>query len=279
MKQKTHLKVMTLVLCGILLSILIIVGGTILVTQFPKYNGYLGDYPELFSMAINNLIGAKGGISSEITFPPVLEVIEEDFFGRKLFCYYESDDTGVCLLISQKAESGYVYFYPDCNFIAAPLVAGNKVDLHGTDIPSTIDNPLNDFKMEEINKLKELNDWNKELREDKMAKAAIRTKKEDIDVNENFLREIYSNWVKDENGFYNYYEPFITDEYGRMIIRLIGNRKINDNYERKDIIVILQPDGKCNENIGIMDIDNYYNYQQELKEFKERNDFGKPQVH
>ena len=80
-------------------------------------------------------------------------IIETDSFGRVLFefiapCFITGKTENV-LVICQKADSDYVYFYEDICF-------------------SFADN--NEFS---VSALKEINDWNKELNIDKMAKRPI----------------------------------------------------------------------------------------------------------
>jgi hypothetical protein len=120
----------------------------------PKYTG---EHPELFSVAVNSLLGTKGYAQSERPFQPELVLQEEDNYGRKLFFYNELEGiSAYSLVISQKSDSEYVYFYPDYNFISSE----DEV-----------------FSDEETEVLKRKNDWGKEINEDKCTKTNIVTKK------------------------------------------------------------------------------------------------------
>ena len=56
--------------------------------RFPD-DHYSGDYPELFTVAVNSLLGAKGYSVTEIFHEIILLVIDEDSYGRVMFLYVE----------------------------------------------------------------------------------------------------------------------------------------------------------------------------------------------
>ncbi len=88
-----------------------------------------------------------------------LEVIEEDSFGRVLYKFMSysralgelNDDQIWTMLICQKSDKNYTYYYENYSFI-----------LSGGD---------DDFENAEIEKLKVWNDWNKDLDDSKMTKV------------------------------------------------------------------------------------------------------------
>lgn len=151
-----------------------------------SYKGYTGEYPELFTVAINCIPNAEGRIIHEVSEAPIVHLIEVDENGRKLFCYSEEygryedgrnqgkmSRGGVNLVICQFSDSEYAYYYPSITYISAPLCEGNKIYIYGNSRPATIDNPLNDFTNEEIEELKQKNDWGQELDLEKCEKAPI----------------------------------------------------------------------------------------------------------
>jgi len=81
---------------------------------------YRGDYPELFSVAVNSILGAQGFQEGGWPRPiqPYIRVLEEDNYGRRLFIYTEDVTIGVSSyrVIIQKVEGDYAYFYPHYNF-------------------------------------------------------------------------------------------------------------------------------------------------------------------
>lgn len=149
---------------------------------------YVGNYPELYSVAINSAPEVKGYIGCpHRDDSPVVGLIEEDAYGRKLFCYTEdgADDTfarhGFYLMICQSSAQKEAFYYDGVNYINAPLATGNKVIQRAglfKRYPSDVSNKLNDFTEEEINALKEANDWNAPLTLDKCVKVKIVTRVE-----------------------------------------------------------------------------------------------------
>lgn len=257
-------------------GLILIVGGMYFVTHFPKYGGYVGEYPDLFTVAVNSLVGSSGYIQSEISFPPVVELLDEDSYGRRLFCYSEDSSTGVSLVVSQKTDGEYVWFYLDYNFISAPLAEGNNIVKIGSDIPSEITNPYNNFSSESIESLKEINDWGNPLDEGRMEKAKIIRKKTKRKEDKQYLEEIYNSYME-KNGVetsYFSYEYFLSDEYGRRIIVLYGSGIIENEFTVKSLVVVLQADGVCDSENGIMEFDDKYTYQDSFKEFKEKNNWN-----
>ncbi len=154
------------------------------------FEGYTGEYPELFSVAINSIPNMYGSISYEVTTEPLVRYLEKDEYGRVLFCYSEesgkyidgknqgkADCGGVNLVICQGHDNKYAYYYDGCNYISSPLCEGNAIHIYGYVKPPAIDKPYNDFTEEQIAKLKADNDWGKELDFDKCVKVKIVRKK------------------------------------------------------------------------------------------------------
>ena len=140
------------------------------------FEGYTGDYPELFSVAAYSIPNMCGAIHYEVKDEPLVCYLEEDEYGRVLFCYSEeygeyidgryygnADHGGVNLVICQGHDDEYAYYYNGCNYISSPLCEGNKIGIYGWVKPPDIVNPYNDFTDEQISKLKEDNDWGKEI--------------------------------------------------------------------------------------------------------------------
>ena len=155
-----------------------------------EYAGYTGKYPELFTVGAYGIPNMNGCIYYEVTDEPVVHYLEEDEYGRVLFCYSEeygkysdgrnqgkADHGGVNLVICQGHDTEYAYYYKDCHYISAPLCVGNNISVYGDVKPPAIKNPYNDFSEEQIAKLKEENDWGRELNLDKCEKSKIVRKK------------------------------------------------------------------------------------------------------
>lgn len=137
---------------------------------------YLGDYPDLYSVAINSVEGLRGYIHSEIGHPSVVELIETDNYGRSLFVYCEEDSRDqsiVYLMISQGRTIKGATFYFGVNYIFDNLSENNVVHIFGHKRSSYLEYPLNDFSESEIEELKLNNDWNKPLNYEKYKTVPI----------------------------------------------------------------------------------------------------------
>jgi len=225
---------------------------------------YEGEYLELYSIAINTLLGARGYGYSEQPFQPRIEVIDEDKFGRKLFIYFENSSISTySLIISQKNDDDYTYFYPDYNFISFTL------ELKVFD---NISKFFDQFPVEKIEELKRKNDWDMEIDESKCLKEKIVRKKDNGPINERKVLNICINVLgNDAYPHLSSIEFFKTDDYNRAIY--FGRGKISSN---RHIIMLFNPDGSYNESTGIMELFDIMNYQDELKNFKELNNWNKP---
>lgn len=223
-----------------------------------------GEYPELYSIAVNSLLGVLGYNShGDVS----IEIIEEDSFGRKLFSYSEGETYS--LLISQKTNEPYVYYYPDYNFIS------KKWEGEGTS-----------FTKEEVEDLKRKNDWDKELNESKSIKVEITRKKtkteihiEDKDFETIFKSVAQSKGYKGNDTIFRSAIYCTSDMYGRALYyawgvgRDVNGEGVNQHslYMDLKLIIIFNPDGSYNIDTSIMELSDMYNYQDALKAFKELN--------
>jgi len=211
---------------------------------------YCGDYPELYSIAIHSLLGSTGYDFSERKFDSEVTVIKEDNYGRKIFLYFENNIVSTySIIISQKVDDNYSYFYPDYNFISAAD---------------------NDFLEEAIEELKRKNDWDMPINTGKCVKVEIVRKKSGGPVNSGTLLELYSKTLGDD-AFYHlsYIEFFTIDNYDRSIYFGFGK---SERY----VVMLFKPDGTYDESKCVMELTDLYSYQDELKEFKDLNDWNKP---
>ncbi|MCL2253498.1 MAG: hypothetical protein FWC09_03565 [Lachnospiraceae bacterium] len=220
-------------------------------TSTPKL--YPGDYSDLYTVAINTMLDSWGAVGGWYSIR--INIIEQDAYGRVLFQYYESK-VNHCLIISQLTEEQFVYFYPDYNFIS-----------------SSEDN----FSMEQINELKERNDWNMDLNIDKCIRKEITILKEEGNIiKDSKFEAFYYDLYDDEPSFIsaNY---FSKDDYGRSIYTTRSRGKRTVTYSGDDIIIMMfYPDGTYNKEVGYFELTELYNYQDELKQFKERNNWNLP---
>ena len=236
---------------------------------------YKGDYPELFTVALNSLLGITG-VAPNMIDDPGITMLEEDNYGRTLFMYREGRGLGISILISQKSDEHYVYFYPHYNFIIFETFAemtARTERMEGLRLDQFYPEAI-----EQVDELKERNDWNQELNLEKS------TRKE-IDVFNNFNREgpvrdsilleLYNIALGDdafEHPLKYYVNLLTTDDYGRSVYWGTGGEWNNRRY----VVMFFQPDGSFDEVKGFMEWEDRLHYQTALREFKERGGWNQP---
>lgn len=235
------------------LKIILIVFVVFLTSCTQDKDDYNGEYPELYSIAINSLLGAEGYHFGERKIPPNLKVIEEDEYGRKLYTYSEYNTVSAySLIISQKSDDDYAYFYPDYNFISK-----SKGDFSGV----------------EIEDLKKKNDWDKGIDVEKCIRVKITRKKGLSPIDDEDIIELYKKaFGKDALSIKSARQAiwfFIADDYGRSMYLGYGENK---SY----CVMLINPDGSYDEETWLMFLQDPNNYQDELKAFKELNDWNEP---
>jgi hypothetical protein len=92
----------------------------------------------------------------ENTVESILKIIEEDNYGRKLYFYYENRRVSThTLVVSQKSDDKYAYYYPDNNYIS--MYSEDLDYFKVSEKNVTITDICNSFTEEKINELKERN--------------------------------------------------------------------------------------------------------------------------
>ena len=249
---------------------------------------YTGPYPELCSVAWASLVDVQGYWSDgELSGEAYVEVIETDSYGRVLFSYSERKDypdgkggykEGIYLLVMQSKDADEVRYYPeDCyRFV--------KVDRleYGEGYA---------FDPEVIAGLKTLNDWEKPMDASKCDSTEIVKKKpegkikngEDDAFLEKIIGEYYARsgrYIHPKNASFVSDSSFVTkDDYGRELYTVYSRfDEYTDKCETQYLyrfLLILMPDGSCDENTVIM-LDDADNSQNEVKLIKESNNWNKP---
>ena len=206
---------------------------------------FLGQEVGLYSVAMNSVLGCS--------YHGDIKVLEEDSFGRVLFSG-SSTLNYFSILICQKEDkqNGYVYFYPDCNFI----VAKNA----------------DDITEDQIDLLKQQNNWDEELNENLMTKVKILRKQEKMssDITKRKIKKILK-----EDPSYVWHAGFrlelvTKDAKGKHLFYVRTTPGFDRNY-----VVIINANGTYDKDNCIMEIIDLWNYQDDLKEFKAHNDWQK----
>ena len=224
---------------------------------------YHGEYPELYSVAIHSLLGTTGCDFSERKFDSEIMIVEEDQYGRTMFLYYEGAAISTwSFLVSQKSDDNYSYFYPDFNFTS---FTEDDLFLAKFDFME-----LYNQSDEEIEALKSKNDWDMKIDLDKCVKVEIVRKKAEGPV-QGSAWELYNKALGDDAHVPHSIEFFTTDDYGRSIYFGYG-KPSSERY----IVMLFKPDGTYDESKCVMELTDLYSYQDELKQFKDLNDWNKP---
>nr|MBE6545307.1 hypothetical protein [Oscillospiraceae bacterium] len=247
---------------------------------------YRGDRTDLYTVAVNNIFGVLGYESNgEAVFDPYIEVIDTDDYGRVLFFYDEGyrNTYGKAIVIMQKYEVDFVYYYQDVCQIPYIVTEGSIVTTSYSDM----------FSQEQIESLKEANDWNKPLDADKCTRTAVVDSKNDegtLRLDEDDFERVIKSYVtehgyKGDDTIYRHSVYCNTDKYGREIFYVYGvgrdvkGEGLSPTSESKwyYFAIIFNPDKSCpKENIYEI-IDPTESYEA-IKQLKEDCGWNKPWI-
>jgi len=216
----------------------------------------VGDYPELFSVAMGSILGAEGlylgGIGADI------EVLEEDNYRRVLFTYIvESDVYPTRYIIMQKCDGEYAYFYPHYNFI------------------SSMSRGVSD---EALDMLKEANSWNREMSDaGEFDRVRITRSKDTGPISDKKRIDVYLKIFPSTNmpRWRSSSAPMVflrTDTYGRSIYYTGGRI---DGFD-VGITVFFSADHSFDIETGMLDVTGLIDYQTELRLFMDANGWNTP---
>lgn len=237
-----------------LLTIILAVCSVLIFIPFTgcAFKGYSGEYPDLYTVAINSILWNWGHIQQlEGTAQPIIGILEKDDYGRTLYVYYEGSGAETNLVISQYSEEDYVYYYEDFNF----LQKDNRSAQEG-------------FSQEEVDNLKSLNDWGKEIDLKKCVKKQITRKKQSIPCDEKIIEEKAVQKFNEKGERYNINTKYLTsDNLGNFLVYGYIWLKDESNIH---IFFVMFIDADC-ERFDFFVPSERYSYQEELKNFKVEN--------
>ena len=204
-------------------------------------------YPQYFSVAIYSLLGISGSEMDDI------EILEQDSKGRIMFAFISEfsaidEKPGLySVMICQKTDSEYSYIYPDYHFVAAHI--------------------KEEISEEKIATLKTINDWNNDIDESKMTKVRIVRSKQKNNSRGSRKEKIFKDVVDFDNETISLY-GLGTDKENRWLyyVRIFNK----DNSYKRSYMLILNEDYTY-ESTYLQQIDDVWNYQDQLKAFKELN--------
>lgn len=261
---------------------------------------YLGEYKELYTTAVYSIPDAEGYMHhGEGAYSSDIYIWEQDEYGRTLFSYCEDNDYRIFgLVICQTYDKTDVYFYPDVNYI---LTFIESEDLYEWASDDHLKNRTENFYLENKDKLKEENDWNKPLNKSKCVSYPI-TDHKDLGENVKSLsktkcNEILSeysetlNLPNPESGPHRYNSILQVDAEGKILHEIYGVHRHYDNPDWKKtdeftcynilLWVITDKDGNYDKENGIMvmystpnESENSFIYNAEdVLEFKKQNNW------
>lgn len=265
-----------------LTAVMLIVLSLVVVSGCRDTWSYHGPSPDLNMVVQNSALGILSRDNNTAV------ILEEDSQGRVLFAFQgESildhdtyvDSTSFCaFLVSQKTENGYVYYYPDENMILYPNSYSLSEDGELEDyFPRFIqENELGD----EIESLKSENDWNKPFNEKKCTKVKVSDETRDVEmqgglVSEEAKERAYREAMGKEDVYNEKRVSFAyltSDQYDRHIFYF--KTITEDDVYTGSFVVMFNADGSFDPDTGIMEIEDAYDYQDDLKTFKRVNDWG-----
>ena len=202
------------------------------------YKGYTGEHRDLFTVGVNSVLWNEGYSSSaDLKINPDIEILEQDQYGRTLFIYHEAFYVGpddgnksiASLIICQSSNEKEVYYYEDVNLI---------MKMQDWIWPENYN-----FSDADILKLKELNDWDKDLDLNKCVKKEIIQKKLETPYKKQVSNKIVEEYNASRNSYFLTYDKnnknFIVYGCGFFGIVKCENGTVVD-------VKIVFPDDICN---------------------------------
>ena len=293
-------KVLSLVLCSIILFTCSLgLSGCVFNRENPF--PYRGEYKELYTTAIYSIPDAEGYMyHGEGAYDSVIYIWEQDDYGRTLFSYCEDySDQVFCLIISQTCDDSNVYFYPEMNyeltFIESEhLYEGVKED--------HLKNKTEEFYLQNKDKLKEENDWNKPIDKSKCISYPI-TDYKALGKNTYSLSSVECNKILNDYSKtlnlanpstvpHRYNSILQVDADGKILHEIYGVHQHHDNPDWKKtdeytsysitLWVITDKDGNYDKEKGVMVMysnesnNGFICNAEDVLEFKKQNNWTYP---
>ena len=239
---------------------------------------YRGAYTDLNCIVTNSILGYYS-----IDYNTIV-VMEEDAYGRKMFINWGQSVAALdkfdadkptyifCILISQKTEDGFVYYYPDYNFTIYKVENPKRFNPSKEELYQYA---RNIGVEDDVEWLKEQNDWEKPIDESKCVSIKVsrrsreytsRTPPATTEAREKAYKQVAASQDIFYPGLFYY---LTSDSFDRHIyfFRLLQN----DKTYAKSYVVMFNKDGSYDQTNGIMEITDLWRYHDMLRDFKERN--------
>ena len=181
-------------------------------------------------------------------------------YGRIMFTYYEKYYVGAdisfsSLIICQQSNEKDVFYYEDINYIIKEQ--------------TLYEQNLNGFDDEEIDQLKAVNDWNKEINLERCIKKEITKYKPIIPYEKEVKSKILTEFnLKDKE--YSLFVNFLTSDSDKANFIIYGFVRMN-NEDGIYFIGLVESNNELVEKINFLIPLNVFDYKTELLEFKKIN--------
>ena len=231
-----------------------------------EWKEYSGDYSDLYTVAVNSVLWTKGWSGGACyVYDPQIEKIDEDSYGRVMFFYHEEhykngDIMFASLIVCQASDKDEVFYYEDeCHIVKEQ--------------PSIVQDANEVFDAEEIDYLKSLNDWNKELDYENCVRKTIIKNKPKIPFEKKIKKRIIDEFdLSDEQCFVCV--DYLTNNSDDSKFIIYGYIKIRTR-DADDIcfVGLVEKENDSITKLNIFVPSDVYNYQTELAEFKRANNW------
>jgi len=211
-------------------------------------------------------------------------ILEEDDFGRVMFAFAglgttsESDSAGddiLAVLIVQRTTRRHAYFYDGINAILYDIgeIVQQMMSFDFLDEAFVMEH----FSDEQLEQLKEENDWNRELEEDRFFRVRVSWRHKMnymTDVSIPTEREAFES-VSEYLHHPSFSAPLTTDRNGNVIYFMRefyrGIEIEGTHYFARSFLFMFDSDGNWIEDTGVMELYDLWDYRDQLREFKEAN--------
>lgn len=183
---------------------------------------YKGNNRDLYTVTVNNIFGISGVTSNgEVNYDPIIEIKEQDSYGRTLFLYQEAVSSksasylgGVIIMQSSNDESAFSY---DNCYI--PLY-------EATTLPVDFDKA---FDKDAIAQLKSDNDWGKEINNELLREYPLSSHKPSgkLKVGESTFEKVLKKYARSQgykgnDSLYRYSKYAQADRNGKELYYVYG---------------------------------------------------------
>ncbi len=221
---------------------------------------YNGNDPELHSVALESIVGSRSDWMNEVLR------MEEDSYGRVLFAFFGANlywtvngqEDVLAIVIAQKADSDFTYYYDSNNVIAIYVDQLNE--------KLTLNLLESYFDEEDIEELKVKNDWNKPINDKLLFRTEV-TRKKMCNVNDRDLLP-----YKDLLGgnLYHRIQCYGKDRNGYMLVSV--ESELSNQSSRTFVIylLIVNKDHELISFDAVMRVTDIFDMEA-IKRFKQEN--------